>query len=112
MRTRAVLLSLLLVGCGPEWPDTPEGRYRAHCARCHDLDGASSTARMRSGEEVDLRDSFFQRNTSDARIAQIVREGKGRMEAVEGVTAAEIDSIVVHVRRLGRPDLDRERPAD
>ena len=92
---------LLLAGCGKEYPPTAEGRYLARCARCHEVDGSSITASEQADKRVSIRDPEFQRLASDADIERIVTRGKGRMMPVSGLSAAELDSIVLHVRRLG-----------
>lgn len=96
------LALLAMVGCGPTWPPTSEGLYMARCSRCHHADGSSATAREQSGKQIDLRDAFFQSNVSDADLAQIIVYGKGRMMGIPNLEVAEVDSIVLHVRRLVR----------
>lgn len=105
MIRRAVLVvlgCLVLHGCGGvEYPPTAEGRYLARCSRCHEPDGSSATASKQAEKTIDLRTPLFQRGVSDAEIAEIVLQGKGRMMPVSGITAAEVDSVILHVRRLG-----------
>lgn len=100
---RALLLavSLAVVGCGPDYPPTAEGLYMAKCSRCHEADGSSLTASAQADRDVDLRNGFFQRSTDDGELKQIMEFGKGRMQGVTDLNAATMDSIVLHVRRLG-----------
>lgn len=118
MRTLVVLgaMTTLLAGCGRvEYPPTAEGRYLAYCARCHEPDGSSATASKQAKKTIDLRAPLFQQNLTDEDIALVVMQGKGRMMPVAGITAAELDSVIVHVRRLGAarpPALDTPRAAD
>jgi len=98
---------LLLSACGgPDHPPTSEGLYLRHCSRCHEVDGSSATASELAEAEIDLRDPFFQRNVADGEIEYIIEFGVGRMQGIGGLTPAELDSIVLHVRRLGRPPQD------
>ena len=90
-----------LTGCGKDYPPTPEGYYMAKCSRCHEVDGSSATASKQADKEIDLRQPLFQRNVSDREIIEIVLEGKGRMMPVAGLDSAAVDSVVLHVRRLG-----------
>ncbi len=99
----------LLLLCAPAWTGcasrcdpSPEGLYACKCQRCHEVDGSGATASRMAGEDVDLRSPLMQRNVSDAEIARIVNYGEGEMSAVAGLTQAEVDSIIVHVRRLGQ----------
>lgn len=94
------LLCLLLAACGPEYPQTPEGRWMARCARCHEPDGSSRTASEQAGRPVDLRSSRFQEEYSDLRIRHIMIHGEGKMQGVGGLRDAEVDSILVYVRAL------------
>lgn len=88
-------------GCAKEYPPTAEGRFLQHCARCHEVDGSSITASEQAGETISIRSPDFQRMATDRDIANIIRRGKGKMMAVTGLSDAEVDSIVLHVRRLG-----------
>lgn len=101
-----VCISLLcLAGCGGvDHPPTAEGRYLARCSRCHEPDGSSVTASEQAKKKIDLRAPFFQRNVTDAEIAEVILQGKGRMMPITGIEAAEIDSVILHVRRLGARD--------
>lgn len=93
---------LVLAGCGGvEYPPTAEGRYLARCSRCHEPDGSSTTASEQAKKQIDLRAPLFQRNVTDAEIAEVVLYGKGRMAPISGIGAAEIDSVILHLRRLG-----------
>ena len=91
----------LLAGCGPDHPPTAEGRYLAYCSRCHEVDGSSITASEQAGETISIRDPEFQRLASDEDIRRIVLRGKGRMMPISGISDAEVDSVILHVRRLG-----------
>jgi cytochrome c len=93
---------LTILGCNrkPEDP-SPAGVYAARCARCHEVDGSSTTASKMAKEEIDLRDPVFQRYNSDERIRRIARFGNGRMQGIPGITDTELDSVVVQIRRLG-----------
>lgn len=97
-----LLLLLLLPACSrkPEDP-SPAGVYAYRCARCHEIDGSSTTASKMAKEDIDLRDPVFQRYNSDERIRRIARYGKGRMQGIPGITDTELDSVVVQIRRLG-----------
>ncbi len=74
----------------------------SQCARCHEVDGSSRTASEMAGKRVDLRDPVFQALCTDEEIARIVVHGQGKMTGIFGITDAEVDSVVLYVRRLGR----------
>lgn len=107
----AWVLLLLACGGGPDYPPTSEGLYLRHCSRCHEVDGSSATSSELAGAEIDLRSAFFQRNVTNGEIRHIIEFGVGKMQGVGGLTPAEVDSIVLHVRRLGaNPSLDNGSP--
>jgi mono/diheme cytochrome c family protein len=89
------------VGCGESYPPTAEGIYMAKCSRCHEADGSSATASDLASATIDLRGEFFQKNTTDGEIRTIIQRGVGRMQGVPNLTDAEVDSLVLQVRRLG-----------
>ena len=106
--TRRFLLGLILAvvsaacGGGEDYPPTSEGLYMRHCSRCHEADGSSATATELAKNAIDLRDPLFQRRVTDGEIAYIMEFGVGRMQGVAGLSPADVDSILLHVRRLGR----------
>jgi mono/diheme cytochrome c family protein len=107
MRRRwALLLAFagIAAACGgePDYPPTSEGLYMRHCSRCHEADGSSETATKLAKNEIDLRDPTFQRRVTNGEIAYIMEFGVGRMQGVADLTPATVDSILLHVRRLGR----------
>jgi mono/diheme cytochrome c family protein len=99
-----VCLGAALVGCGgePDYPPTSEGLFLRHCSRCHEVDGSSATASKLSKSDIDLRDPIFQKRITDGEIAYIMEFGVGQMQGVPDLTPATVDSILLHVRRLGR----------
>ena len=97
---RVLLAVVLLAACGPGQPDTPQGRWMARCARCHEADGSSTTASEQAGRPVDLRAERFQTEYTDLRIRYIMEFGEGKMQGVSGIRPAEVDSILLYVRAL------------
>jgi len=96
-----IALATAVAGCGESYPPTAEGRYMAYCARCHEVDGSSITASEQAGETISIRSPEFQQLATDDDIRHIITRGKGQMMAVTGLSEAEIDSVILHVRRLG-----------
>lgn len=93
-----------MAGCGgePDYPPTSEGLFLRHCSRCHEADGNSETASKLAKSHIDLRDPTFQKRITDGEIAYIMEFGVGQMQGVADLTSATVDSILLHVRRLGR----------
>jgi cytochrome c553 len=114
--TGILVAAVFVAGCGrTEYPPTAEGRYLARCARCHEPDGSSATASEQAKKHVDLRAPLFQQSVTDEDIARVILQGTGRMMPITGLTDAEMDSVILHVRRLGAArtsTLDTPRTAD
>jgi mono/diheme cytochrome c family protein len=104
-RIAALLLgaAVLLVSCDrePSYPPTAEGLFLSRCSRCHEADGSSATASKLANLRIDLRSSFFQKNITNREIRDIIQHGVGKMQGIPNLTPAQIDSLVLHVRRLG-----------
>ena len=97
------LVAACLSACRePDYPYTSEGLYLENCSRCHESDGNSRTASRLAKSKIDLRDPKMQKELSNGEIAYIMQFGVGRMPGIDKLGPAEIDSILLHVRRLGR----------
>lgn len=96
-----VVLGVVGACSGRSYPPTAEGIFLARCSRCHEEDGSSATASEMASAPIDLRDRFFQKNITDREIRTIIQHGVGRMQGIPNLTSAQIDSLVLHVRRLG-----------
>ena len=96
----ATLLTAVVMGCGESYPPTSEGLYMAKCSRCHEADGSSITASDQADRRIDFRTEFFQANHPDSTLRRIMQFGEGRMQGIGGLDEAEMDSIILHVRRL------------
>ncbi len=109
---KIVLVSLFLaIGCLGLIPDTPTSAkvsepsaaelaslYATHCSSCHGRDGRSNTPKGRDTDADDLTTSDVQ-NMSAARIARIIKNGKGDMPGfAKKLTAAQISAIIRHVK--------------
>ena len=75
------------------------------CAKCHGADGSGGLPTVANGPKpIDLRDTGWQKQRSDAEIATAIREGRGAMPPfAEVLSAAQIDALRQHVRSLNKP---------
>ena len=97
----ALLAALLLAACAGE-PDTPAGLYRAHCARCHSMDGRGGPkAKTEAG--LDLVSSRMAAAGDRAAIRDRIATGEGRMPGFSRrLTPAEIEQLVDYTLELQR----------
>lgn len=96
----AVMLAALgLLLCSVSFADSAD-TYKAKCASCHGADGKGQTA---MGKAMGLKDlgSADVQGMSDADLAAVIANGKGKMPAYKGkLTDAEIGDMVKYIRTL------------
>lgn len=94
--------ALILTGIVVWAADARAGQavYKRACQSCHGADGApnAAVAKMLKVEMRDLRVAV--KSLSDADLRKIVVEGKGKMAATKGISAADVDNVVAYVRTL------------
>jgi cytochrome c6 len=94
----AMMLSPALFGQG----ETGEALYKRNCASCHAPDGSAQTAMGRTFKIGDLRSAEVQKMT-DAQLADLIANGKGKMPAYgKRLTHEQIQSVVGYLRELAK----------
>ena len=74
--------------------------YKAKCASCHGPDGKGETFVGKSLKLRGLGAADVQKIT-DADLAKVISDGKGKMPAYKGkLTADEIKALVAYIRTL------------
>ena len=100
-----LILAVLLLLATPLLADaTPDGAaiFKSKCAMCHGPDGTGQTAMGKSLKLRSLASQEVQKQT-DAELANIIANGKGKMPAKKGtLSAEEIKQLVAHIRSLGK----------
>ena len=77
--------------------------YSKHCASCHGKDGRSKTFKAKFNHARNLTEPGWQDAVSDERIFNSIANGRGKMPRfAKKMSEAEIDSLVLLVRRLKR----------
>lgn len=91
---------VLLSGCGESLEGKFGGElYDAGCARCHGAEGMGGI-----GPAIGTADSNTALALTDDMIRGVIRVGPGRMPGFDGLTDAQVDSLVVHLRELQAAD--------
>ena len=97
-----IVLILLLTGAAAWAADAKAGQavYTRACRSCHGAEGVPSAAvaKMLKAEMRDLKVALSK--LSDADIRKIIVEGKDKMVATKGVSGADVDNVIAHVRTL------------
>ena len=98
---RIAFLILLTSACA--WAaDAKAGQalYARACGSCHGPEGkpSAAVAKMLKVEMRELKTALG--SLSDEGIRKIVVDGKGKMAPVKGVSGAELDNLIAHLRTL------------
>jgi cytochrome c6 len=97
----AFALSTLLASPAVSFADDAAALYKSKCAMCHGADGKGETPAGKSLKLKDLASDDVQKAT-DAEIAEVITNGKGKMKAVKGVTADQVKDLVAYVRAFNK----------
>jgi mono/diheme cytochrome c family protein len=100
MKRVAVVMAVLSLMALPLMAEDGAAIFKSKCAMCHGPDGAGQTT---MGKNMKLRDlgSADVQKQSDADLAKIVTDGKGKMPAYKGkIEPAGIDALVKYIRTL------------
>jgi cytochrome c6 len=106
-RALAVLVAALTCSLAPAAlsaagePSQGEVLYKkSKCAMCHSADGSASTPAGKQFKARDLRSPEVQKQ-SDAELAALIRDGKGKMPSFgSALKAEEIQDLVAFIRKL------------
>lgn len=111
LRVRASLflsLSLALMGFAcAEGEQLTRGKevYMSRCKMCHGEDGQGNEAMARIlNVEFKAMDSEYVQEKDESEMKKIIMEGKGKMAAVRGLKAADVEAVIAYVRSLNEKD--------
>jgi mono/diheme cytochrome c family protein len=94
---------LLLAASASAGNDDVDGKelYKKSCARCHGEKGSPTDAMKKRGVPS-FADPAWQAKTSDEAMREAITVGRPQklMPSFQGLTSAEIDALVRHVRTL------------
>ena len=77
--------------------------YKRQCARCHGENGKGDTQEGKKLKTPDLGSAEVQ-NKSDAELAKIITDGKGKMPKFGSkLTKVQISDLVTYIRRFKQP---------
>jgi cytochrome c6 len=82
--------------------DTGAALFKTKCAACHGPDGKAETAMGKANKLRDLASPDVQKQ-SDAELAAIVENGKGKMPAYgKSLKPEQVKDLVAYIRSLGK----------
>lgn len=98
-RCCALLGLCILLTCIPAFAQSGEATYKARCQSCHGATGTPNPALAKLLGVKPVSDPDVRKLTPD-QMAAVVKNGKGKMKPVAGLTDAEIKSVVAYYRSL------------
>ena len=75
--------------------------YTAKCAICHGKDGGG-TPNWRSKGQPNFADAKWQKSRTDAQIADVTKNGKGKYMPKAKMSDEEIAAVVARLRAFGK----------
>jgi cytochrome c6 len=98
IRTVLVLTAAVSLASAVAFADSGEATYKAKCAMCHGATGTPSAGMAKMGIKP-VSDPAVKALTA-AEVTSTVKNGKGKMHAVAGLTDAQVKDVVTYFRSL------------
>jgi mono/diheme cytochrome c family protein len=101
IRSRIVLAAAFAVAGGTCFAQSGEAIYKAHCQSCH---GATGTPNPGIAKILGVKAASDPsvKSLSEAQMAAAVKNGKGKMKPVAGLSDAQVKEVVAYFRELGK----------
>jgi cytochrome c6 len=98
-RTRALLALAMLVSCAAAAAQSGEALYKSKCQSCHGANGTPNPGLAKILGVKPVTDPDIQKLTAD-QMAAAVKNGKGKMKPVVGLTDVQVKDVVAYFRGL------------
>lgn len=101
IRSKVVLAAAFAVAGGMCFAQSGEAIYKAHCQSCH---GATGTPNPGIAKILGVKPASDPsvKKLSEAEMAAVVKNGKGKMKPVAGLSDAQVKEVVTYFRELGK----------
>jgi mono/diheme cytochrome c family protein len=99
IQSRIVLTALFTVAGTLCFAQNGEALYKAKCQSCHGASGTPSPALAKMMGIKPVSDPDIQKLTPD-QMASAVKNGKGKMKPIAGLTDAQVKDVVGYYRGL------------
>jgi mono/diheme cytochrome c family protein len=99
MRSTVVLAAAAFMACTLSFADSGEALYKSKCQSCHGSAGTPSPGLAKLLGIKPLSDPEIQKLTPE-QMAATVKNGKGKMKPIAGLTDAQIKDVVAYYRGL------------
>ncbi|HEX8712370.1 MAG TPA: cytochrome c [Terracidiphilus sp.] len=101
IRSKVVLAAAFAVAGGMCFAQSGEAIYKAHCQSCHGATGTPNPGIAKILGVKPANDPSIKK-LSDAEMAAAVKNGKGKMKPVAGLSDAQVKEVVTYFRELGK----------
>ena len=103
-RKWALVLTLVMVAVTPVFAaDAAAGKavYDKRCKMCHGANGEGNPGMAKAlNTTIQNLGSADVQKMSDADLKMVITKGKGKMKPVAGLSDADIENVIAHVRTL------------
>ena len=99
IRSQLVLTIALSICSALALAQSGDGTYKAKCASCHGPTGTPSAGMAKMMGIKPVSDPAIQALTID-QMSAAVKDGKGKMKPIAGLTEAQIKAVVTYYRGL------------
>lgn len=101
IRSKFVLAAAFAVAGGMCFAQTGEAVYKAHCQSCHGATGTPNPGIAKLLGVKPANDPAVKKLTP-AEMEAVVKNGKGKMKPVAGLSDAQVKEVVAYFRELGK----------
>lgn len=101
IRSKVVLAAAFAVAGGMCFAQSGEAVYKAHCQSCHGATGTPNPGIAKLLGVKPANDPAVKKLTP-AEMEAAVKNGKGKMKPVAGLSDAQVKDVVAYFRELGK----------
>lgn len=101
IRSKVVLAAAFAVAGGMCFAQSGEAVYKAHCQSCHGATGVPNPGIAKILGVKSASDPAVKKLTP-AEMEAAVKNGKGKMKPVAGLSDAQVKEVVTYFRELGK----------
>lgn len=96
---------VLLLGMSTGNVEQGKAEFMKRCRMCHGANGEGNPAiaRMMKVEFHPMSSEYVQKK-SDTELRDIILKGKGKMQAVKGVSAEQISNLIAYIHSLAKKE--------
>lgn len=99
LRSKILLAAAVLLAGSMCFAQDGAATYKAKCAACHGADGTPSAGMAKMMGIKPVSDPAM-KGLTEAQVAATVKNGKGKMKPVAGLTDAQVQAVAAYFKTL------------